>query len=199
MAQVRRHQSAELFSREAQRSGSACLFLALLLIFAVMLPGCGKSAREQARDVEIDGVSYIAFPADEVPRQLRPVDSRLPVWMRVLNIDTPAQAVWVLIGILGQLAYFGRMGVQWVISEKRGESVVPPVFWWLSLTGASMLLLYGFWRQDIVWIMGQSFGWIVYTRNLMLLRKSKLKSSAVLMDPAPEPDPVVPRSVEEKD
>ncbi len=52
-----------------------------------------------------------------------------------------------------------------------------------------MLLLYGIWRQDVVWIMGQSFGWIVYTRNLMLLKKSKAKASTVLMDPSPEPEP----------
>lgn len=165
-----------------------CLGAALLLLVLV-LPGCGENVREQAVTTTIDGEAYIAYPADAVPRQLRPVDEGLPLWMKVLNIDTPGQAVWVLIGVLGQLAYFGRMGVQWLISEKRGESTVPPIFWWLSLTGASMLLLYGVWRQDIVWIMGQSFGWIVYIRNLMLLKKSKAKASTVLLDPAPEPDP----------
>ncbi len=166
----------------------ARLCLALLLL-ALVLPGCGKSVREQAVARTIDGETYICYPADSVPRQLRPLDEALPAWMRVLNIDTRGQAVWVLIGVLGQLAYFGRMGVQWAISEKRGESTVPPIFWWLSLSGASLLLLYGIWRQDIVWIMGQSFGWIVYTRNLMLLKKSKARQATPLVDPAPEPEP----------
>ena len=161
----------------------------LLLAVALALPGCREDVREQAREMEIDGQAYVAYPADSLPSQLRPIDEGQPVWMRVMNIDSAGQAVWVFIGIIGQMAYFGRMGVQWVISEKRGESTVPPIFWWLSLTGASMLLLYGIWRQDIVWIMGQSFGWIVYTRNLMLLKKTKAKASMVLMDPSPVPEP----------
>jgi lipid-A-disaccharide synthase-like uncharacterized protein len=108
--------------------------------------------------------------------------------MRLLNIDRPFEAAWVIIGFVGQMAYFGRMGVQWLISERRGESTVPPIFWWLSLTGATMLLTYGFWRQDVIIILGQMFGWIVYTRNLMLLRRAKQNGASIMDDPAPEPE-----------
>lgn len=165
------------------------LFYTVFLALTLLLSGCGKdSPRNHAKEIDIEGKAYIAYPKDMVPQSLKPADQSRPAWMTILNIETKFQAVWVLIGFLGQMAYFGRMGLQWLISEKRGESTVPPVFWWLSLTGASMLLLYGIWRHDIIIILGQAFGWIVYTRNLMLLKKTGARLSTVLADPSPEPD-----------
>ena len=76
---------------------------------------------------------------------------------------------WVGIGLLGQLLFAGRMLVQWLTSEKRGRSTVPVAFWWMSLTGASMLLVYFIWRKDVVGVLGQSTGWLIYARNLYLI------------------------------
>jgi lipid-A-disaccharide synthase-like uncharacterized protein len=45
-------------------------------------------------------------------------------------------------------------------------------FWWMSLVGASMLLVYFIWRRDIVGILGQATGWFIYIRNLVLIHKS---------------------------
>jgi lipid-A-disaccharide synthase-like uncharacterized protein len=48
---------------------------------------------------------------------------------------------------------------------------VPVAFWYLSIVGGAMLLSYAIYRQDVVFILGQSMGLIVYTRNLVLIRK----------------------------
>lgn len=97
---------------------------------------------------------------------------RHPV-LRLFNMTNWLELPWFLIGLTGQLAFFARMAVQWIVSEKRRESVVPPVFWWLSLVGAAFLTTYGVWRQDVVIILGQALGVFIYTRNLWLIRANK--------------------------
>jgi lipid-A-disaccharide synthase-like uncharacterized protein len=91
----------------------------------------------------------------------------------VFNVTSPVGLVWVAIGLSGQLLFTGRMLVQWFASEKSKRSVVPMSFWWMSLAGATMLLVYFVWRRDIVGILGQATGWIIYIRNLVLIRRSR--------------------------
>jgi lipid-A-disaccharide synthase-like uncharacterized protein len=79
--------------------------------------------------------------------------------------------LWLVVGFLGQALFGSRFLVQWIVSERRGESVVPLAFWYLSLGGASLLLAYAIWRQDPVFILGQAFGFLVYTRNLVLIAR----------------------------
>lgn len=108
---------------------------------------------------------------------------------RLFNISSPFGIAWVALGLLGQVLFTGRMLVQWLVSEKAKRSVVPPVFWWLSLIGATMLTLYFLWRQDIVGVLGQAFGWLIYTRNLwMIYRPHNPHPVPVTADPAPEPE-----------
>jgi len=45
-------------------------------------------------------------------------------------------------------------------------------FWWLSLGGAAILLFYAVAKADPVFILAQAFGFIVYTRNLTLIRRA---------------------------
>lgn len=107
----------------------------------------------------------------------------------LFNISNPIGILWVSVGLLGQILFTGRMLVQWLVSEKAKRSVVPPLFWWLSLIGATMLTLYFLWRQDIVGVMGQAFGWLIYTRNLwMIYRPHNPHLVPVTNDPAPEPE-----------
>ncbi len=91
----------------------------------------------------------------------------------VFNVTSAIGLVWVAIGLSGQLLFTGRMLVQWFTSEKSKRSVVPLSFWWMSLAGATMLLIYFIWRRDIVGILGQATGWIIYIRNLILIRRSR--------------------------
>ncbi|ACV69613.1 lipid A biosynthesis domain protein [Desulfohalobium retbaense DSM 5692] len=88
--------------------------------------------------------------------------------------------MWVSVGLLGQVFFTGRMVVQWITSERKRRSVIPVAFWWMSLLGACMLLLYFIWRKDIVGILGQSTGLFIYLRNLRLIyreRRSSLTAS----------------------
>ena len=82
----------------------------------------------------------------------------------------PSEPFWLVMGLLGQAMFSARFLVQWIVSEVRRESIVPYVFWWFSLWGGATLLAYAIWRQDPVFITGQSFGLVVYLRNLMLIR-----------------------------
>ena len=81
--------------------------------------------------------------------------------------------VWLLVGLGGQLAFSSRFLMQWVASERRKKSVVPELFWWLSLAGGACLLSYALLRRDPVFILGQTGGLLIYSRNLMLIYQHK--------------------------
>ena len=83
-----------------------------------------------------------------------------------------------MLGLLGQVLFTGRMVVQWLVSEKQKQSVVPTAFWWMSLIGASMLITYFIWRKDIVGFLGQATGWLIYVRNLWLIYKPRTGQEA---------------------
>lgn len=89
------------------------------------------------------------------------------------NITSWSTFGWVMIGLIGQTAFFGRMFVQWIISEKSKVSTVPEMFWWFSFIGGICLFTYFVWRVDIVGVMGQSTGIVIYARNLKLINKEK--------------------------
>jgi len=91
----------------------------------------------------------------------------------IFNITSPVGLAWVALGLGGQLLFTGRMLVQWLASEKSKRSVIPISFWWMSLIGSTMLLIYFIWRRDIVGILGQATGWVIYIRNLVLIRRSR--------------------------
>lgn len=78
--------------------------------------------------------------------------------------------LWIAFGLLGQAFFFSRFLVQWLASEKAGESVFPMAFWYLSLSGGLLLLVYAIYRQDPVFILGQSTGAFIYLRNIHLRR-----------------------------
>jgi lipid-A-disaccharide synthase-like uncharacterized protein len=90
-------------------------------------------------------------------------------WVGLSWIDR----VWLAIGFLGQIVFFMRFLVQWIVSEKRGESVIPIAFWYFSLMGSLILLSYAIHKRDPVFTFGQSFGFIVYVRNLMLIARKR--------------------------
>lgn len=93
------------------------------------------------------------------------------------NITTWGTFGWVMIGLVGQAAFFGRMFIQWIISERSKVSTVPEIFWWFSFIGGVCLFTYFVWRVDIVGVMGQSTGIVIYARNLKLLQKEKKRTS----------------------
>jgi len=88
-------------------------------------------------------------------------------------------ALWIGVGAAGQLVFSARFVLQWLHSERRGESVVPMSFWYASIAGAVVLLAYAIHRRDPVFIAGQASGLLVYGRNIHLrLRESRSMTGA---------------------
>lgn len=90
-----------------------------------------------------------------------------------LSIDDWTEFWWVTLGLTAQLSFSARFIVQWIASERAGRSYVPVAFWWISIVGGLLLFSYAIYRQDVVFIVGQSFGLIVYIRNLVLIHKEQ--------------------------
>jgi lipid-A-disaccharide synthase-like uncharacterized protein len=85
--------------------------------------------------------------------------------------------LWLVLGFFAQALFTTRFLVQWIASEKQKQSVVPIYFWYISLAGGLLLLIYAIHIKDPVFILGQSAGVFIYTRNLMLIYKQKKKTS----------------------
>lgn len=83
--------------------------------------------------------------------------------------------LWVSFGTLGQLIFFTRWIIQWVSSEKNQTSIIPVAFWWSSLIGGSITLIYAYHIQSFPFMLAQAIGIIVYSRNLILIYKNKIK------------------------
>lgn len=122
--------------------------------------------------------------------------SKLPVWSRFLlwvipiallwyghkegdtNLSdlfqNPDIATWLLIfGVIAQVMFTSRFIYQWLYAEKNKEAVLPLGFWIISLIGGVMTLTYFIFRQDIVLIISNVMGTIIYTRNIMLYKKKR--------------------------
>ncbi len=80
---------------------------------------------------------------------------------------------WLIFGLFGQALFFMRFLVQWITSEIQKKSVIPISFWYFSLGGSLILLAYAISRKDPVFILGQSMGFLIYTRNLILIARHK--------------------------
>jgi lipid-A-disaccharide synthase-like uncharacterized protein len=81
--------------------------------------------------------------------------------------------VWLGAGFGGQVLFATRFLIQWLVSEKEHRSVVPAAFWYFSLGGGLVLLVYALHLRDPVFIAGQATGVFIYLRNLMLLRAER--------------------------
>jgi lipid-A-disaccharide synthase-like uncharacterized protein len=81
--------------------------------------------------------------------------------------------VWLGIGLLGQALFSARFLVQWIATERKRRSVVPREFWYFSVGGGLTLLAYAIHRLDPVFIIGQSAGLVVYTRNLYFIHRRR--------------------------
>jgi len=79
------------------------------------------------------------------------------------------ELLWLLVGFGGQVLFMGRFVIQWLVSERSGRSVIPVSFWYFSILGALVLLVYAAHRRDPVFVAGQLLGVLIYLRNLRLI------------------------------
>jgi lipid-A-disaccharide synthase-like uncharacterized protein len=87
---------------------------------------------------------------------------------------------WLAFGLVAQLLFTARFLVQWISSERAGKSVMPMAFWFFSMGGGLMTLVYGVVKREPVIILGQAMATIIYIRNIMLIRKNRASGSRTL-------------------
>lgn len=80
---------------------------------------------------------------------------------------------WLAFGLVAQLLFTARFLVQWISSERAGNSVVPMAFWFFSMGGGLMTLIYGIAKREPVIILGQGLATLIYIRNIMLIVKNR--------------------------
>lgn len=122
----------------------------------------------------------------------------IPQWIRFIILSLPLLALLIVIffyqgtfhriftneeiplylfilGVVGQVLFTMRFVLQWLHSEKKKKSELPPLFWWTSIGGSALILIYGILRIDPVLILGHCTGLIVYFRNIYLWFRSNGK------------------------
>jgi len=80
---------------------------------------------------------------------------------------------WLALGFAGQALFSARFLVQWLYSERHKRSVIPLAFWYFSLLGGAALFAYALHIGDPVFILGQSLGVLIYSRNLYFVHKER--------------------------
>ena len=88
---------------------------------------------------------------------------------------------WVVLGFIAQGLFTMRFLVQWIATERARKSVVPVSFWFFSVGGGLLLLIYALYRRDPVFIAGQGLGLFVYLQNLYFIiqgRKTAIDGAA---------------------
>lgn len=76
--------------------------------------------------------------------------------------------IWTLVGLMAQGLFFLRFIIQWWHSEKARKTVIPQIFWYISLVGAMLTLLYSLARKDVVFFVTAILQIVLYIRSLML-------------------------------
>ncbi len=194
----------------------AMILLVFLGMWLVLQPALSRShsdliVRVGATEIMLERIEYdgdsayhvisptplrtdLPIPHDELDTflntQIKEWNARPAIERHLLgffNITRWSTFGWVAIGLIGQAAFFGRMFVQWIISERTKVSTVPEIFWWFSFVGGICLFTYFVWRVDIVGVMGQSTGIVIYARNLKLIHKEKKLHASPTPTPHAQP------------
>ena len=85
--------------------------------------------------------------------------------------------LWLIIGLCGQGVFATRFLIQWIASERAHKSIVPAPFWIMSIIGSLVLLSYAIHQRDPVFILGQSAGLFIYSRNLALISGERRRAA----------------------
>lgn len=87
-------------------------------------------------------------------------------------LDWSDSTLWLTLGLLGNAIFASRFFVQWMASERAGASTVPVAFWYLSIAGSLVLLVYAIHLENVVFTLAYLPNVAIYVRNLVLIRKN---------------------------
>lgn len=99
-------------------------------------------------------------------------------WFGVFSSEQ-VPTLWHVLGFTGLLLFASRFWVQWWYAEKEQSSDLGVLFWWISLVGDLLTLVYFFRIKDPVNLIGPIFGLVPYVRNLMLIYRKKATQEAL--------------------
>ena len=137
-----------------------------------------RASKEVHASPVMDAAQFAAAFGEQVYQDA--ISTQQNALFRLFRITSWASLAWVVIGFGGQIAFSGRMLVQWFVSERDRKSTVPEAFWWMSLIGGVMLFAYFVWRQDIVGVIGQTSGLVIYARNIRLIYKHRRREQRAI-------------------
>jgi len=101
--------------------------------------------------------------------------------------------IWHGIGLGGQCMFFMRFVVQWFASEKQKRSIVPESFWYWSIAGGTIVLIYSIYLINPVFILAQGMGLTIYSRNLYFIwRNRRLAADQTEAQPSEAATPIQP-------
>jgi lipid-A-disaccharide synthase-like uncharacterized protein len=86
--------------------------------------------------------------------------------------------IWLVVGFVGQAVFVTRFLLQWLYSEYKRRSTFPMAFWYASILGGLILLVYAIYKRDPVFIVGQAGGLIIYLRNLQLRLRERNRGNS---------------------
>lgn len=90
------------------------------------------------------------------------------------NPQTFMDHAWQVIGVAAACIFYGRFYLQWIVSERRGRSVVPALFWYMSGSGSFLLLCFAaFHQHSPIGALSHSFNMLIYSRNLVHIWREK--------------------------
>ena len=80
---------------------------------------------------------------------------------------------WLLVGVIGTGLFGLRMIIQWIATEKKKKSVVPNVFWYISLIAALLVTAHFFHRAEWIFAVGSGLTLLIYSRNIWFIYQGK--------------------------
>jgi lipid-A-disaccharide synthase-like uncharacterized protein len=111
----------------------------------------------------------------EIDGLLRPLLLKLLPWLHLDAWFYAESYLWTAFGLVGNGIFASRFVIQWMISEKHKQVVVPPIFWHLSFWGSLILFIYFLRLDKLPPILGTCFLPFLYGRNLVLMYRQKHK------------------------
>ncbi len=98
------------------------------------------------------------------------------VWRRefAVNADASSEAarvnwIWLGVGVAGQVLFGLRFLVQWALTEWHRKSIVPAVFWQISVLAAILQIASYTQRREWYFIIGTTATLFIYARNLWFI------------------------------
>jgi lipid-A-disaccharide synthase-like uncharacterized protein len=90
-----------------------------------------------------------------------------------------ANLIWNSVAGAAQVIFGLRFAWQWIVSERRRESVVPVSFWYFSLAGGLLLASYALVRDPVILVSAVP-SVVIYTRNIALVSRSGTRTITYL-------------------